>query len=169
MEFEFFRISAMRDIEGNGRETVCPSPYGARVNPRRPRGWCPPPLRRVSRDCSGAVCDRELKFGMSVSPFKPDIINFFHVQVRSDHWPMTSLILVSKSPHGHRMPQLRNAANGRQSFSGRRKFLTVTSPQVLTVCMYISEFPCRSSEVRSVTWVVTSPIISKPMGEYWNC
>ena len=33
--------------------------------------------RRFSRNCSGAVCDRELKLGMTDPPFKPDIMHLF--------------------------------------------------------------------------------------------
>ena len=48
-----------------------------RVGAVRTRGaGLVPHSRRFSRDCYRAVCDRELKFGMTDPPCKPDIFLF---------------------------------------------------------------------------------------------
>ena len=61
-------------------------PLPVYINPRRLRVIVMVSrLRRFSRDCSGAVCDEELKLGMTDTPFKPDMTNYFHFQIRSGH------------------------------------------------------------------------------------
>ena len=127
------------------------------INPRRPRG-VPPPPRQFSRDCSGAACDRELKRGTTDSPFKPDVVNCFSFsgQVRSLTYD------VINKPHGHKMPQLHNAANDRQSLSERWNFQKVTSPWVLTFCLIFHVGHLKSGQSRDLAHY-------KPTGKYWNC
>ena len=61
----------------------------------------------MSRDCSGAVCDRELKFGMTDSPIQAGHNDpfSFSCQVR-----LLTYDVISKPPDGDKMPQLCNAA-----------------------------------------------------------
>ena len=75
-----------------------------------------PPPSTVLRDCSCAVCDGEVKLGMTDATFKPDIMTF---TLFSGH--VRSLIhgAISKPPHDHKMSQLCIAAYEGQSFSGR--------------------------------------------------
>ena len=62
------------------------------------------------------------------------------------------------------MPQLCNAVNGRQSFSGRWNFPKVTSPRLLTFCLsWVLNTGCqRTGQSRDLA-------LSKPVGEYWYC
>ena len=83
-----------------------------------------PSPRQFSLECSEAICDRELTYGMTNLPFKPDIIIFSSLcQIRS----LICDVILSNFPHGHKMPQFRSAPNGRQSFSRRWKFRKATS------------------------------------------
>ena len=134
------------------------------VDTRWPR-WGGGGGRRFSGDCSVDVCDRELKFDMT--PIQAGRYKlFFYFQVRSGHWPMTTQ-LISKHPHSHEMLQLRNAANGRQSFSGRLHFQTATSPRVGTHILYLLDFSCTSSAGQGSH--VTSSIMGEIVTEVWNC
>ena len=76
--------------------------------------------------------------------FKPDVIFFIF---RSGQ--VTDLHVISKPLQYHKMPQLHNAVNDSQSFSGRCNFQKVRSPRY---SLYNSDFSCRWSQVRSVTW-----------------
>ena len=140
---------------------LLPVSPGRPRGPPGPRGGCQPPPRRVSRDCSGAVCARELKFCMTDPSLNFDVINcsLFSGQVRSPTYDV-----MSKPPHGHKMPQLHNAVNGRQSFAGRWSFQNVTNPGYLHF-VYLQIFHAghlRSGQSRDLTHY-------KPMGNYWNC
>ena len=72
--------------------------------------------------------------------------------------------VISKYPHGHKMWQLRNAANARQSFSEGWNFQKVTSPGVLTCCVsrIFHAGHLRSSQSHDLAHY-------KPMGKYRNC
>ena len=83
---------------------------------------------------------------------------FFSGQVRS-----LTYDAVSKPPHGHKMSQLPNAANGRQFFSGRWNFQKVTDPQVLTFLISRIFHACSLSSGQS------RDLAHWPMEEYWNC
>ena len=103
-----------------------------RLTPPAEGGGLVPPPRTVFSRCSGTVCDGELKFSMTDPPLKPDLMIFFSFfgQVRS-----LTCDVISKPPHGHKILQLRNAANERQCFLRKMKLSERNKPRVLTFCI----------------------------------
>ena len=80
--------------------------------------WLVPSLRRVSRYFSRVGYDRELNFVMTV-PLLPIQAGHYELFLYSGQVRSLTYDVIIKPPRGHKMPQLRNAANGRQSFSRR--------------------------------------------------
>ena len=112
-------------------------------NPRQPRE-VPPPCSFL------AIAPEPFQLGSWnlpwLNPHSSQTLIFFSFsgQVRS-----LTYDVIRKHPHGYKMPQLRNAANDRQCFSGRGNFRKWLSPG--SHILYISDFSCRWFEVRSVT------------------
>ena len=117
---------------------------------RRGGGWCHP-HRWFSYDCSRAVFDKELKFGMTDPSFKPDIMNIF---------PFSSSQVTALTygiwHHMETSARSQDAATSQrcqwQAIFLRKMKLSESNKPPGSHILFTLDFSCRLSEVRSVTW-----------------
>ena len=125
---------SVNDATTNNEKTQTPAYVGLTTTSRYKltlvgRGGVGATPRWFSRDCSGAVCDRELKLDKTDARFKLNMIIFlFSGQDRSLTYDVIS------KPRTVTMLTC-NAANNRRSFSGSCSFQKVANPRVLTCCI----------------------------------
>ena len=101
-EIKYLRIKAIVDVVSAQAGKCMPGTpiwlsqlktnvkVGCSLKPWSVEGACGATPRRVSRDCSGTVCDGALKLGITDASFKPDNMNFFSFLCQASSLTMTS-------------------------------------------------------------------------------